>query len=112
MIKFNNKGDKLSELFKDRPIRILDLRSIGYYKVNYQRLIAMAEEKFNLFHYVKRAPTTREEKTEQYNRLSGILPRKRGDLGNHTDPYTWLAPDDPCRFQSDMQILYEKIDLS
>ena len=29
-----------------------------------------------------------------------------------TDPYPWLAPDDPCRFQTDQQILYEKIDLS
>ena len=98
MIEFNNKGDKLSELFKDRPIGILDLRSIGYYKVNYQRLIAMAEERFNLFHYMKRVPTNREEKMEQYNRLSGILRRKRGDLGNHTDPYTWLVPDDPPDF--------------
>ena len=39
VIEFNNKGDKLSELFKDRPIGILDLQSIGYYKVNYQRLL-------------------------------------------------------------------------
>ena len=29
-----------------------------------------------------------------------------------TDPYPWLVPDDPCRFQTDNQILYEKIDLS
>ena len=26
--------------------------------------------------------------------------------------YPWLAPDDPRRFQTDNQILYEKIDLS
>ena len=26
VIEFNNKGDKLSELFKDRPIGILDLQ--------------------------------------------------------------------------------------
>ena len=45
VVKFNNKGNKLSELCKDQPIGILDLHSIGYYKVNYQRLIAMAEEK-------------------------------------------------------------------
>ena len=29
-----------------------------------------------------------------------------------SDPYPWLAPDDPRRFQTDNQILYEKIDLS
>ena len=31
---------------------------------------------------------------------------------HHSDPYPWLAPDDPHRFQTDSQILYEKIDLS
>ena len=30
----------------------------------------------------------------------------------HSDPYPWLAPDDPRRFQTDNQILYEQIDLS
>ena len=28
------------------------------------------------------------------------------------DPYPWLDADDPRRFQSDEEILYEKIDLS
>ena len=78
----------MSELFKYRPIGILDLRSISYYKVNYQRVIAMAKEKFNLFHYVKRVHTNIGEKMEQYNRLSGILPRKRGDLGKLYRPFT------------------------
>ena len=31
---------------------------------------------------------------------------------HHSDPYPWLAPDDPRRFQKDSQILYEKIDWS
>ena len=112
MIEFNNKGDKLSELFKDRPIGIFDLQSIGYYKVNYQRLIAMAEERFDLFHYAKRSPTNRDKNMGQYNRMSGSLSRERGNPLKHTDPYPWFAPDNPCRFQTDNQILYEKIDLS
>ena len=29
-----------------------------------------------------------------------------------SDPYPWLAPDDLRRFQTDNQILYEKVDLS
>ena len=28
------------------------------------------------------------------------------------DPYPWLADDDPRRYQSDEEIMYEKIDLS
>ena len=70
VVEFNNKGNKLSELHKDRPIGILDLCSIGYYKVNYQRLIAMAEEWFNLFHYCKQTPSKRDENAEQYHTMS------------------------------------------
>ena len=91
MIEFNNKGEKLSKLCKDRPIGILDLHSIGYYKENYQRLIAMAEERFNLFHYCKRLPSKWDEKAEQYYRMSDSYTRRR----ECTDPYPWLAPDDP-----------------
>ena len=46
VVEFENRGNKVCELFKDRPIGILDLRSIGYYNVSYQRLISMAEERF------------------------------------------------------------------
>ena len=45
VVEFYNNGKKLVELHKDRPIGVLDLCSIGYYKVNYQRMIAMAKEK-------------------------------------------------------------------
>ena len=56
VVEFNNiAGEKLAKLQKDRPVGILDLDSIGYYIVNYQRLIAMAEERFDLFHYCKKA---------------------------------------------------------
>ena len=110
VVEFENRGDKVCELSKDRPIGILDLQSIGYYNVSYQRLIAMAEEKFDLFHYTKKLPTKIDQKTERYNRMSSISQRKR-DV-HHSDPYPWLAPDDLRRFQTDNQILYEKIDLS
>ena len=79
MVEFKNRGDKMCELFKDRLIAILGLQSIGYYKVNYQRLIAIAEERFDLFHYTKRLPTNRDENMECYNIMLGTLHRKRGD---------------------------------
>ena len=78
--------------------------------MSYQNLIAMAEEKFYLFHYAKKLPTKIDEKTERYNRMLSISQRKR-DV-HHSDPFPWLAPNDLCRFQTDSQILYEKIDLS
>ena len=69
MVEFYNDGKNIVELYKDRPIGILDLHSIGYYKVNYQRLIAMAEERFDLFHYCKRLPSEKNKNAEQYNRM-------------------------------------------
>ena len=108
VVEFENRGDKDCELFKDRPIGILDLRSISYYNVSNQRLISMAEEKFELF-YSAKIPKSG-DRTEQYNRMSSELHRKR-DV-HHSDPYPWLAPDDLHRFQTDNRILYEKIDLS
>ena len=84
VVEFENRADKLCELFKDRLIRILDLRSIGYYNVRYQRLISMAKEKFELFHYTK-IPKRRDERTERYNRMSSVSHRKR-DV-HHSDPY-------------------------
>ena len=97
VVEINNKGNKLSVLCKDRPIRILDLCSVGYYKVNYQRLIVMAEERFNLFHYCKQSPSKREENAEQYHRMSDSYTRARvHSQRRETDPYPWLALDDPC----------------
>ena len=91
VVEFENRGDKICELFKDRPIGILDLRSIGYYKVSYQRLISMAEEKFQLFYYAK--TPKRGDRIDRYNRMSSESHRR----GVHcSDPYPWLAPDDPC----------------
>ena len=38
VVEFENKGNKICELFKDRPIGVLDLRSIGYYKVKLPKI--------------------------------------------------------------------------
>ena len=114
VVEFYSDGMKLVELHKDRPIGILYLCSIGYYKVNYQRLIALAEERLDFFHYCKRLPSEKNKNAEQYNRMSGSheVGKMNCPRRERTDPYPWLALDDPCRFQTDQQILYEKIDLS
>ena len=68
----------------------------------------MAEEKFQLFHYVKTPKSG--GKMDRYNRMSSESHRRREV--HCSDPYPWLAPDDLRRFQTDNQILYEKIGLS
>ena len=42
----------------------------------------------------------------EMNNLEQIGPQQK------SDPYPWLADDDPRRYQSDEEIMYEKIDLS
>ena len=74
VIEFENKGDKICEMFKDRLMRILDLRSIGYYNVSYWRLISMAEQMFQLFHYPKTPKGG--DTTDRYNRMSSELHRR------------------------------------
>ena len=42
-IQFINKGQEIVKLRKDKAIGVLDLRSVGYFKVNYQKMITMVE---------------------------------------------------------------------
>ena len=59
-VQFINKGHDIVKLRKDKAIGVLDLRSIGYFKVNYQKMITMAESRqtFKMYHYqqVKKEP--------------------------------------------------------
>ena len=52
-VQFINKGQDIVKLRKDKAIGVLDLRSVGYLKVNYQKMITMAESRqtFKMYHY-------------------------------------------------------------
>ena len=41
-VQFINRGQDIVKLRKDKAIGILDLRSVGYFKVNYLKMITMA----------------------------------------------------------------------
>ena len=100
---------------------ILDLRSMGYFKVGYQKLVTMAESSnnFQMHHYQQIAKSKPEVESGLYFKMSC----DRGPPKNNShrsenphrehweDPYPWLAEDDPRHFQSDAEILFEKIDL-
>ena len=53
VVQFINKSDKVAELRKNKEVGILDLRSIGYFKVGYQKMVTMAEANntFKMYHY-------------------------------------------------------------
>ena len=52
-VQFINKGQETVKLRADKAIGILDLRSVGFFKVNYQKMITMAESRltFKMYHY-------------------------------------------------------------
>ena len=102
-VQFINKSHGTIKLIESKAIGILDLRSIGYFKVSYQKLVTMAESRqtFKMYHY-QQVTKDPKEHLDDYHKMS----RANGD-----DQYPWLAKDDPRRHQTDAEILYEKIDL-
>ena len=123
VVQFRNGNDELAQLRKDKAVAILDLRSVGYFKVGYQKIVNMAESSklFKMYHYQQIKCETKRE-VDQYMRVTGRygngkskkMPdsEKQSELGRNSDPYPWLTEDDPRRYQTDEEILYEKIDLS
>ena len=100
---------------KDKAIGILDLRSVGYFKVNYQKMITTAESRqtFKMYHYqqVRKEP---KEHIDEYFRMSDTdteYTKSTYITKGNSDKYPWLADDDPRRHQTDAEIIYEKVDL-
>ena len=102
-VQFINKSKDTIKLKESRAIGILDLRSIGYFKVSYQKLITMAESRqtFKMYHYQQLTRNPKEH-LDDYHKMTRAV---------DDDQYPWLAKDDPRRHQTDAEILYEKIDL-
>ena len=48
----------------------------------------------------------------RYSGEKGENDEKQTDSYQKSDPYPWLADDDPRRYQLDEEIMYERIDLS
>ena len=123
IVQFINHQDEIVHLRKEKVVGILDLRSVGYFKVGYQKMVNMAESSkvFKMYHY-QQVKCGTETEIDQYMRITSKYKIKgsRNQMSEEEnverykkyDPYPWLTKDDPWRFQSDEEILYEKIDLS
>ena len=123
VVQIRNGSDELAQLRKDKAVGILDLRSVGYFKVGYQKMVNMAESSkaFKMYHYQQIKCETKTE-VDQYMRVIGRYgngkskkmqdSEKQSELGRKSGPCLWLADDDPRRYQTDEEISYEKIDLS
>ena len=87
--------------------------------------IAESSKTFKMYHYQQIICETKTKDwstSDLYMRVAGRYgngkskkiqdSEKQSELGRKSDPYPWLADDDPRRYQTDEEILYEKIDLS
>ena len=71
-----------------------------------------------MYHYQHIKCETKTE-VDQYMKIKGRYGSEKGkndekqtDPYQKPDPYPWLADDDPRRYQTDEEIMYEKVDLS
>ena len=108
IVQFVNHQDEIVYLRKEKAVGILDLRSVGYFKVGYQKMVNMAESSkvFKMYHY-QQVKCGTETEVDQYMRITG----KHRTIGNRDqmseeenrerykkyDPYPWLTKDDPRR---------------
>ena len=76
VVQFRNGSDEIAQLRKDKAVGFLDLRSTGYFKVGYQKMVNMAESSktFKMYHYQQIKCETKTEDwltSDQYMRATG-----------------------------------------
>ena len=82
VVQFRNGSNETAQLRKDKAVGILDLRSIGYFKVGYQKMVNMAESSktFKMYHYKQikcEAKTEDWPTSDQYMRITGRYGNER-----------------------------------
>ena len=105
-MKFRNTSSRPVQISTSSPVGVIDLRSLGSFKVKYKDLVSRLSTKVTMYHYIKAPPDPEAE--DVYLRTTMHNPSQSG----RKDPYPWLESSDPCRHMSDLQILYDRIDLS
>ena len=77
VVQFRNSSNETAELRKNKAVDILDLRSIGYFKVGYQKMVNMAEasKAFKMYHYQQIESKT---EVDQYMRITRRYGNEKG----------------------------------
>ena len=72
VVEFENKSNTTAELRRKTVLDILDLRSMGYFKVGYQKMVTMAESSnsFQMHHYQQIAKSKPDTKSGLYFKMS------------------------------------------
>ena len=89
VVKYKNTSGRPVEISRSSPVGVIDLWSLGYFKVKYKDLICRLSTKFTMYHYIKAPPDPDAE--DVYLRTTIRNPSQSG----HKDPYLWLESSDP-----------------
>ena len=97
-----NKGKDTMILRPEEMIGIIDLRSLGYYKIEQ----GILQQNLSRYYRFKKA----EKLCEYYNKFVNTLKKER-EQKSLTDNYPWLDPGDERRHMTDREILEKYINL-
>ena len=90
-------------IFKpEEMLGILDLRSLGYYKIKQ----GILQQNLSKYYKLKRADVL----CEHFNKLINTLKKERGQEESKEN-YPWLDPSDEGKYMTDKEILDKYIDL-
>ena len=98
-----NKGKDTMILRPEEMIGIIDLRSLGYYKIKQ----GILQQNLSRYYRFEKA----EKLCEYFNEFVNTLKKER-EQKSPTDKYPWLDPDDERKHMTDREILEKYINLN
>ena len=98
-----NKGKDTMILRPEEMIEIIDLRSLGYYKIKQ----GVLQQNLNRSYRFEK----KEKLCEYFNKFVKILKKER-EQKSLTNSYPWLEPDDERRHMTDREILEKYVNLN
>ena len=98
-----NKGKDTMILRPDEMIGIIDLRSLGYYKIKQ----GILQQNLSRYYRFEKA----EKLCEYFNKFVDTLQKER-EQKSPTENYPWLDPDDERKHMTDREILEKYVNLN
>ena len=104
MLKVNNGSEGKVTFNPTDMVGVVDLRSLGYYKVKQ----GVLQQYFSKQYYFESANTV----CDQFNRLINTLMKEEEEKGKGDDKYSWLDDSDKRKHMTDREILDKYINLN
>ena len=103
ILDIKNKGKDTMILRSEEMIGIMDMRSLGYYKIKQ----GILQQNLSRYYRFEKA----EKLCEYFNKFVNMLQKER-EQKSLTDKYPWLYPDDERKHMTDREILEKYINLN